>query len=93
MLDMPPEKLERLLRIELPLSVTLAEKKITLGEVLNFGIGMLIEFEKHVEEPLELRIQERTIACGEAVKVAGHFGIELTDVGAMRETIRSLGVT
>lgn len=85
--------LDRLLHIDLPLAVTLAEKKISLGEVLQFSVGMLIEFDKRVEEPLVLRIQDRTIAFGEAVKVAGRFGLEVTEVGRVQETIRSLGST
>ncbi len=90
---MPDESnpVERLLQIDLPLSVVVAEKIVNLGEVLEFRIGTLLTFETRVEEMLQLRVHERTIARGEAVKVGGHFGLHVHEVDDAKERIQSMG--
>jgi len=84
-------KVERLLAIDLPLVVMIAEKAVTLGDVLQFGLGSMIVFDKNVDDLLELRVHDRTIARGEAVKIAGKFGLHVHEVGPVKQTIRSLG--
>lgn len=67
-----------LLRIRVPVQVTLAETRRPLSEVLQFAPGVIIQFNKSCDEPLELQINGRTVAVGEAVKVGDKFGLRLT---------------
>ncbi len=67
-----------LLRIRVPVQVTLAETRRPLSEVLQFAPGVIIQFNKSCEEPLELQINGRTVAVGEAVKVGDKFGLRIT---------------
>lgn len=69
-----------LLRIRLPLEVTLAETKKPLEEILQLCPGATIQFEKSCEEPLELCINGRVIAKGEAVKVGDKFGLRILEM-------------
>ena len=71
------EELERILHLSVPVIVKLAERRLTLSEVMRLGVGVIIEFYKSNEEPLELLINNKPIGVGEAVKVgegdaAGH---------------------
>ncbi|NMC21806.1 MAG: FliM/FliN family flagellar motor switch protein [Thermogutta sp.] len=66
-----------LLRIRVPVQVTLAETRRPLGEVLQFAPGVIIQFNKSCDEPLELQINGRTVAVGEAVKVGDKFGLRI----------------
>ncbi len=67
-----------LLRIRVPVQVTLAETRRPVSEVLQFAPGVIIQFSKPCDEPLELQVNGRTIAVGEAVKVGDKFGLRIT---------------
>lgn len=69
-----------LLRIQVPVVVTLAEKRQPLGWIVELGPGSIIQFDKSCEEMLELDVGGRPIATGEAVKVGDKFGLRITSV-------------
>jgi flagellar motor switch/type III secretory pathway protein FliN len=69
-----------LLKIRVPLSVTLAEKKQPLGQILEIGPGSILQFEKSCEEMLDLNVSNLAIARGEAVKVGDKFGLRVTSL-------------
>ena len=83
--------LKRILCLQVPVIVKLAERKLTLGEVMRLGAGAIIEFSKNSDEPLELLINNKPIGVGDAVKVGENFGLKITQIGDVREIIRSLG--
>jgi len=83
--------LKRILCLEVPVIVKLAERKLTLGEVMRLGAGAIIEFSKSSDEPLELLVNNKAIGVGDAVKVGENFGLKITQIGDVREIIRSLG--
>lgn len=84
-------ELRRILRMEVPVIVKLAERRLAMSEVMRLGTGAIIEFFKSSDEPLELLINNKPIACGEAVKVGENFGLKLTQIGDLKAIIRSLG--
>jgi flagellar motor switch protein FliN/FliY len=86
-----PRELERILRLQVPVIVRLAERKLTLSEVMRLGPGAIIEFFKSSDEPLELLVNNKTIAIGETVKVGENFGLRISQVGDVKQVIRSLG--
>src|SRR5438309_412414 len=83
--------LDRILRLQVPIIVKLAERKLNLAEVMRLGPGAIIEFEKSSEEPLELMINNKTIAVGETVKVGENFGLKISQIGDVKQVIKSLG--
>lgn len=84
-------ELQRIMRLSVPVIVTLAERKLNLAEVLRLGVGAIIEFSKSSDEALELRVNNRAIGCGQAVKVGENFGLRLTQIGDVKAVIRSMG--
>jgi len=84
-------ELSRILRLHVPVIVKLAERKLTMSEVLRLGVGAIIEFSKANDEPLELLINNKPIGLGEAVKVGENFGLRITQVGDVKAVIRSMG--
>ncbi|HEY8668886.1 MAG TPA: FliM/FliN family flagellar motor C-terminal domain-containing protein [Tepidisphaeraceae bacterium] len=88
---LPPQEVNRILQLEVPVIVKLAERKLTLQEVMRLGVGAIIEFFKPSEEPLQLLINNKAIAIGEAVKVGENFGLRITQIGDVRDVIRSMG--
>ncbi len=89
--EAPGDDLKRILHLEVPVIVKLAQRRLTLSEVMRFGVGAIIEFSKSSEEPLELLINNKPIALGDAVKVGENFGLRLTQIGDVRELIAALG--
>lgn len=89
----PPatSELKRILQLQVPVIVKLAERKLALSEVMRLGVGAIIEFFKSSNEPLELMINNKTIAIGEAVKVGENFGLRIKQVGDLQQLIESLG--
>ena len=72
-----PNYSRSLLRIRLPVVVTLARKREPLSRVVELGPGSIIQFDKSCEEMLELDVGGRSIATGEAVKVGDKFGLRI----------------
>src|SRR5204863_4193162 len=84
-------ELQRILRLEVPVIVKLAERRLMLSEVMRLGTGAIIEFFKSSEEPLELMINNKVIGVGETVKVGENFGLRITQIGDLKQVIKSLG--
>ena len=84
-------ELQRILGLEVPVIVKLAERRLMLSEVMRLGTGAIIEFFKSSEEPLELLINNKVIGVGETVKVGENFGLRITQIGDVKQIIKSLG--
>jgi flagellar motor switch protein FliN/FliY len=87
----PSGDLHRILRLQVPVIVKLAERKLMLSEVMRLGTGAIIEFFKSSEEPLQLLINNKPIGVGETVKVGENFGLRITQIGDVKQIIASLG--
>ena len=75
-----PKYARSLLRVEVPVSATLAATKQQVDQITALGPGSIIQFEKSCEELLDLYVDGRLIAHGEAVKVGDKFGLRITSV-------------
>lgn len=84
-------ELDRIMRLQVPVIVKLAERRLPMSEVLRLGTGAIIEFFKSSDEPLELLINNKAIGLGETVKVGENFGLRITQIGDVRTVIRSMG--
>ena len=83
--------LEFLYDVPLQVSVEVGRSKILLRDLLRMGEGYIIELDKLAGEPLDLYVNSRLIAKGEAVLVGDKFGIRLTDVVSTSDRIEKLG--
>jgi len=84
------EGLEFLLDIPLRLSVEVGRTVMNIGELLTLGPGSIVELDKMAGEPLEIYINQKLVARGEAVIVNEKFGIRLTEVVSKTERIENL---
>jgi flagellar motor switch/type III secretory pathway protein FliN len=75
-----PSYSRSLLRIQVPVMVTLAEKRQAVSRIVELGPGSIIQFDKPCEELLELEVAGHKIGKGEAVKVGDKFGLRLTSL-------------
>ena len=77
--------------IPLEVSVEVGRSKILLKDLLKMDEGYVIELDKLAGEPLDLYVNSKLIARGEAVMVGDKFGIRLTDVVSTADRIQNLG--
>ena len=89
--DLEGRGIDLLLDIPLQVSVEVGRSKILVRELLQMQEGTLIELDKLAGEPLDLYVNNRLIARGEAVVVNDKFGLRLTDVVSPSERIENLG--
>jgi len=89
--DSSSRSLEFLYDVPLEISVEIGRSKILLKDLLNMSEGYVIELDKLAGEPLDLYVNSRLIARGEAVMVGEKFGIRLTDVVSPADRIENLG--
>jgi flagellar motor switch protein FliN len=86
-----PNYTRSLLRVEVPVVVTLAENRQPLRRILELGPGSIIQFDKSCDETLELSVGNHPIAAGEAVKVGEKFGLRITSIIMPAERLQPLG--
>lgn len=84
------QRLQRVLRLHVPVIVRLADRKILLSEVMRLGVGAIIEFVKSSSEPLELMINNKVIGHGETVKVGENFGLRITRIGDPKSIMQAV---
>jgi flagellar motor switch protein FliN len=78
--------------LDIPLRVTveLGRTKMPVSELLNLTQGSVVELSKLAGEPMEVLVNDKLIAKGEAVVVNEKFGVRLTDIISPTERVESL---
>jgi flagellar motor switch protein FliN len=84
-------EVQRLMKIRVPVIVELMRRPMAIGAIRRFSQGTILEFEKQVNEPLSLRINNRPIGTGEAVRVDEKFGLRILSIDDAAGRIRSMG--
>ena len=82
-------KLDVLLDIELPVTLRFGRTQMSLGDVMNLGTGSVIEFDRGVTEPVEILVNGRVVARGEAVMMQGNYGVRITDIASRSQRLDS----
>lgn len=80
----------RILGIELPVSVVLAERLMCIQSILQVKVGTIIEFESRADGDLVLRVANRAIGSGQTVKVGENFGLRISRIGSIAERIDAM---
>ncbi len=83
-------RLDMLLDVPLDVSVELGRCRMTIQDLLALGPGAVVELDKVAGEPLDILINDRLVARGEAVVVNDMFGVRITDIVSPQERIQRL---
>ena len=89
--DAGTRDLDFILDIPLELSVELGRTRMLVNDLLQLGQGSIVELSKLAGEPLEIMINHKLVARGEAVVINEKFGVRLTDIVSPIERVKSLG--
>lgn len=74
------ENLGFVMDVPVELRVELGRRKSRIGDLLRLGAGSVLELDKPNGEPLDLYVNDRLVARGEAVVIGERYGIRLTEV-------------
>ena len=88
--DSKDRNLDLILDIPLRVSVELGRTKMPVSELLNLTQGSVIELNKLAGEPMEVLVNDKLIARGEAVVINEKFGVRLTDIISPMERVEQL---
>jgi flagellar motor switch protein FliN/FliY len=83
-------RLDRLLDVPLNMDVELGRTRMTIQDLLALGPGSIIELDKVAGAPLDILVNDRLLARGEAVVVNDKFGVRITDIVSPQERIQRL---
>lgn len=75
-----PSYTRSLLKIRVPVMVTLATTQLPVKRIIELVPGTIIQFEKSCEDMLELSAGNCPVAEGEAVKIGEKFGLRVTSL-------------
>jgi flagellar motor switch protein FliN/FliY len=83
--------LDFILDIPLDVSAELGRTRLLINELLQLGQGSVVELNKLAGEPLEIYVNGKLVARGEAVVINEKFGVRLTDIISPIERVKQLG--
>jgi flagellar motor switch protein FliN/FliY len=66
--------------VTMRVTVEFGRSKSTVRELLKFQKGSVVELEKMSGEPLDVRLNGKLVARGEAVIVNDRFGVRVTEI-------------
>jgi flagellar motor switch protein FliN/FliY len=75
-----PINLKLVMDVELNVSLRFGQRQLPLREVLELTSGSVIELDRQVDDPVELLLDGKVIARGEAVIVDGNYGLRITEI-------------
>jgi flagellar motor switch protein FliN/FliY len=72
--------LKLVMDVDLNVSLRFGQRQLPLREVLELASGSVIELDRQVDDPVELLLDGKVIARGEAVIVDGNYGLRVTEI-------------
>lgn len=86
-----PRTLDFILDVTLQVTVEVGRARMTVQDILQLGQGSVVELEKLAGEPLDIYVNGKHVARGEAVIVNEKFGVRLTDIISPEDRVEALG--
>jgi flagellar motor switch protein FliN/FliY len=82
--------IERLLDVEMNVTVRFGKTEIPLKDIVHYGVGSMIELNRTVDDPVELLVNNFPFAHGEVVVIDGYYGVRVTEIGSPEERSQTL---
>lgn len=74
------KSLDHLYAVRLEAEAVLGRADLSVEDMLNLGIGSVIELDRLVSDPVDLVVQNVRVAKGEVVVVNDQFAIRITEI-------------
>jgi len=76
----PKSGVDLIMDVNVQVSVELGRSVMQVREVLSLGPGSVVELDKHAGEPVEVVVNNKTVARGEVVVIDENFGVRITEI-------------
>ncbi len=86
-MSFPNDDLSLVLDVPVQVTVELGRRSLPIGDLLQLGPGAVIELGKAAGESLDLLVNGKLVARGEAVVIGEKYGIRITEVIGSGETL------
>jgi flagellar motor switch protein FliN len=84
------KNLDFILDIPLQVTVELGRTKLLVKDILQLNQGAVVELTKLAGEPLDVFVNSKLVARGEAVVVNEKFGVRLVDIVTPNERVEKI---
>ena len=84
------KNLDFILDIPLQVTVELGRTKLLVKDILQLNQGAVVELSKLAGEPLDIFVNSKLVARGEAVVVNEKFGVRLVDIVSPNERVEKI---
>ncbi len=74
------KSLDHLYAVRLDAEAVLGRADLSVEEMLNLGVGSVVELDRLVSDPVDLIVQNVRVARGEVVVVNDQFAIRITEI-------------
>ena len=72
--------MDHLYAVRLDAEAVLGRADLSVEDMLNLGVGSVIELDRLVSDPVDLIVQNVRVARGEVVVVNDQFAIRITEI-------------
>ena len=76
----PQTNLDLVMDVALNVTLRFGRRQLPLREIIDLANGSVLELDRQVDEPVELVLDGRVIARGEAVIIDGNYGMRVTQI-------------
>ena len=80
----------RILGLAVPVSVTLAQRPMSIESIIGITVGTILEFDAPSDGELSLQVADRTIGTGQAVKIGENFGLRINSIEDVEKRVDAL---
>ncbi|MGD0369467.1 MAG: flagellar motor switch protein FliN [Acidobacteriaceae bacterium] len=82
--------MDLLLDVDLPVSISFGKALLPMRDVLKLTTGSIVEFNRGLNDPVEVLVNHCLIARGEVVVVEGNYGIRIQEIASRQDRLRSV---
>lgn len=85
----PHSTLGLLLDIDLPITIRFGAAQMLLQDLVGVKAGSTIEFDRRLNDPVEILVNGRVVARGDAVSVRGNYGVRITEIADRQDRLET----
>ncbi len=82
------EKLDIFMDIPLEISVEIGNTELPLEEILRLAPNSIVELDKFINQPVDLKVNGKLVAKGELYTVENNFAIKITSIITAQERLK-----
>ncbi len=82
------EKMELLRDIPLEITVEIGSTRLPLEEILNLHANSVVELDRFIDEPVDIKINGKLVAKGKLYVVKDSYGVEIVQIITPKERLK-----